>query len=255
MPLELRAVPCLSDNYAYLLHDPASGRTSVVDVPEVAPIVDVMTAQGWALSDIFITHHHHDHVGGVAELRDATGARVWGAAADAHRLPGLDHALHDGDTIAFGTQSAHVIAVPGHTIGHIAFHFPDSDMAFTADSLMALGCGRLFEGTPAQMWDSLCKLAALPDTTRICSGHDYLAANAAFAQSVDGHTPALAARLQTLDSLRHEGAPMAIATLADEKATNPFLRASDPAMKTALGMTGAGDADCFAELRARKDRF
>lgn len=255
MPLELHAVPCLSDNYAYLLHDPASGRTGVVDVPEVAPIVDTMTARGWALSDIFITHHHHDHIGGVAELRDATGASVWGAAEDAHRLPALDHALSAGDTVAFGAQAARVIAVPGHTIGHIAFHFPDSSLAFTADSLMALGCGRLFEGTPAQMWDSLCKLAALPDTTHICSGHDYLAANAAFAKSVDADNPALEARMQQLDTMRRDGAPMAIASLADEKATNPFLRAADPAMKSGLGMTGATDAECFAELRARKDRF
>lgn len=255
MPLTLLAVPCLSDNYAYLLHDPVSGRTGVVDVPETAPIVDAMTANGWALSDIFITHHHHDHIGGVAELRDATGATVWGAAADAHRLPSLDHALTEGDTIEFGRETARVIDVPGHTIGHIAFHFPDSALAFTADSLMALGCGRLFEGTPAQMWDSLCKLAALPDVTRMCSGHDYLSANAAFAQSVDAANPALATRIARLDEMRREGAPMAIATLAEEKATNPFLRADDPAMKAALGLAGASDVESFAELRARKDSF
>ena len=255
MPLTLLAVPCLADNYAYLLHDPTSGRTGVVDVPETTPIVDAMTANGWALSDIFITHHHHDHIGGVAELRDATGATVWGAAADAHRLPPLDHALAEGDIIEFGRETARVIDVPGHTIGHIAFHFPDSALAFTADSLMALGCGRLFEGTPAQMWDSLCKLAALPDATRICSGHDYLSGNAAFAQSVDADTPALAERIARLDQMRRDNAPMAIATLAEELATNPFLRAADPALKAALGMAGASDVETFAELRARKDSF
>ncbi|WP_296639400.1 hydroxyacylglutathione hydrolase [Roseinatronobacter sp.] len=255
MPLTLLAVPCLADNYAYLLHDPTSGRTGVVDVPETTPIVDAMTANGWALSDIFITHHHHDHIGGVTELRDATGATVWGAAADAHRLPPLDHALAEGDTIEFGRETARVIDVPGHTIGHIAFHFPDSALAFTADSLMALGCGRLFEGTPAQMWDSLCKLAALPDATRICSGHDYLSGNAAFAQSVDADTPALAERIARLDQMRRDNAPMAIATLAEELATNPFLRAADPALKAALGMAGASDVETFAELRARKDSF
>jgi len=255
MPLTLHAVRCLSDSYAYLLHDPASGRTGVVDVPEVAPINDALTAKGWALSDIFITHHHHDHIGGVEELRAATGATVWGAAADRHRLPPLDHALAEGDTIPFGTELARVIDVSGHTNGHIAFHFPDSQLAFTADSLMALGCGRLFEGTPAQMWHSLTKLMALPELTRICSGHDYLSGNAAFALSVDGANPALAVRIARFDDMRREAAPMAIATLAEEKATNPFLRAADPSLKAALGMAGATDGECFAELRARKDRF
>ena len=255
MPLTLVAVRCLSDNYAYLVNDPETGATGVVDVPETAPIIDAMTAYGWALSDIFLTHHHHDHVDGVEELRAATGATVWGARADAHRLPPLDHALAEGDRIAFGSEHGTVLEVPGHTVGHVAFHFPDSQLAFTADSLMALGCGRLFEGTPDQMWSSLCKLAALPDDTRICSGHDYLAANAAFARSVDGDNPALAARVDELDWLRAQGTPMAIATLAQEKATNPFLRASDPQLKASLGMAGANDAETFAELRARKDRF
>ncbi|SUZ30941.1 Hydroxyacylglutathione hydrolase [Roseibaca ekhonensis] len=255
MPLTLLAVRCLSDNYAYLIHNPATGATGVVDVPEAAPVIDAMTAKGWALSDIFLTHHHYDHVDGVAELRAATGAAVWGARADAHRLPPLDHALAEGDSISFGSEHGTVLDVSGHTVGHIAFHFPDSQLAFTADSLMALGCGRLFEGTPDQMWTSLCKLAALPDDTRICSGHDYLAANAAFAESVDRDNPALAARVAGLDKLRAQSAPMAIATMAEEKATNPFLRASDPSMKSSLGMDRATDAETFAELRARKDRF
>lgn len=255
MPLTLLAVRCLSDNYAYLIHDPATGATGVVDVPEAAPVIEAMTAKGWALSDIFLTHHHYDHVDGVAELRAATGAAVWGARADAHRLPPLDHALAEGDSIAFGSEHGTVLEVSGHTVGHIAFYFLDSQLAFTADSLMALGCGRLFEGTPDQMWTSLCKLTALPEEIRICSGHDYLAANAAFAQSVDRDNPALAARVAGLDTLRAQSAPMAIATLAEEKATNPFLRASDPSMKSSLGMAGATDAETFAELRARKDRF
>ena len=255
MPLTLHAVRCLSDNYAYLVHDPSSGRTGAIDVPEAAPICDAMTLKGWTLSDILLTHHHHDHTDGVAELHAATGATIWGARADAHRLPPLDHALAEGDTIAFGAESACVIEVPGHTLGHIAFHFPDSQLAFTADSLMALGCGRLFEGTPDQMWTSLTKLTALPDTTRICSGHDYLASNAAFAQSVDGSNPALAARIAMLDEMRRNASPMAIATLAIEKATNPFLRASDPQMKAQLGMATATDVETFAKLRDMKDRF
>lgn len=255
MPLTLLAMRCLSDNYAYIIHDPASGATGVVDVPESAPIIEALTAEGWTLSDIFLTHHHYDHVDGVEDLRAATGAAVWGARADAHRLPVLDHAVAEGDSIAFGGELGTVLDVSGHTVGHLAFHFPDSQLAFTADSLMALGCGRLFEGTPDQMWASLCKLTALPDDTRICSGHDYLAGNAAFARSVDGDNPALAARIDGLDALRAQGAPVAVATLAQEKATNPFLRATDSDLKDSLGMTGATDAETFAELRARKDRF
>ena len=255
MPLTLLAVRCLTDNYAYLLHDADSGRTVVVDAPEAAPIIDAMTSQGWTLSDIFLTHHHHDHVSGVEALRSTTGAAVWGARADAHRLPPLDHALSEGDIVTIGAERGSVVDVPGHTVGHIAFHFPESQMAFTGDSLMALGCGRLFEGTAAQMWDSLCKLSALPDATRICSGHDYLDANAAFALDVAGDTPRLAARVAGLDALRKTESPMAVVPLSEEKATNPFLRASDPALKTHLGMETAADVDVFANLRARKDRF
>ena len=181
---EIVTVACLTDNYAYLVHDPASGATAVFDVPEVAPIMAALTARGWQLSDIVITHHHDDHIQGVADLRDATGAKVWGAAADAHRLPPLDHALAEGDRVTIGTLIAHVIDVPGHTIGHVAYHMPAAGAVFTADSLMALGCGRLFEGSAAQMWDSLQKLAALPPDTLVCSGHEYTASNARFAMTI-----------------------------------------------------------------------
>lgn len=255
MPLTLHAVPCRTDNYAYLLHDETTGKTGLVDVPETAPILSALRDKGWTLTDIFLTHHHYDHTDGVEELRGVTGAQVWGARADAHRLPPLDHALAEGDAIVLGAERGTVLDVSGHTVGHVAFHFPDSQLAFTADSLMALGCGRLFEGTPEQMWDSLSKLAALPDSTQMCSGHDYLAANAAFAQSVDGDNPDLADRVARLADMRRDNRPMAIATLAEEKATNPFLRASDPALKARLGMADASDAATFAELRGRKDRF
>ncbi|WFE73936.1 hydroxyacylglutathione hydrolase [Roseinatronobacter sp. S2] len=255
MPFVLHAVPCLADNYAYLMHDPASGATAVIDVPEAAPVRQALAAQGWTLSDILITHHHDDHIGGVQDLRAATGARVWGAVADAHRLPPLDHALRDGDSVAIGGETGTVLDVSGHTLGHIAFYFADSKLAFTADSLMALGCGRLFEGTPAQMWDSLSKLMNLPEDTVICSGHDYMKGNAAFALSVDGENPDLQARIARSSLDRDKGLPMAIATLALELATNPFLRAVDPRMKTALGMAQASDVETFAHLRALKDRF
>lgn len=255
MPFMLHSVPCLDDNYAYLLHDEKTGATAVVDVPEAAPIEAALAQKGWRLSDILITHHHHDHIGGVEALRAATGARVWGAADDAHRLPPLDHALAEGDSVRIGAEAGRVLEVPGHTVGHIAFHFPDSKLAFTADSLMALGCGRLFEGRAEQMWDSLCKLMALPDDTLICSGHDYSKGNAAFALSVDADNPDLRARIKGFDTARAAGEPMAQASLALEKATNPFLRAGDAQMKAALDMADQGDGAVFAHLRALKDAF
>jgi hydroxyacylglutathione hydrolase len=190
----------------------------------------------------------------VPDLR-AGGVPVWGAAADAHRLPPLDRRLRDGDRVAVGAESGVVIDVPGHTVGHLAFHFPDSGLVFTADSLMAAGCGRLFEGTADQMWDSLQKLAALPPETLVCSGHDYLTGNLRFAASLEPQNPDLILRTERLGEMRREGRLPMPSTLAEELATNPFLRASLPAMKAAVGMQGAADAKVFAEIRARKDRF
>jgi len=255
MPLELVTLPCLADNYAYLIHDPATGATGVVDVPEAAPILAELARREWVLSDILLTHHHDDHIGGVAALRAATGARVWGAAADRHRLPPLDKALGEGDAVPFGSQSAAVLEVPGHTIGHIAFVFAEAGLAFTGDSLMAAGCGRLFEGSPEQMWASLQKLAALPDATRICSGHEYTAANLRFAAAVEPANPAIAGRTLRVMKARGEGRPSVPSRLSGERATNPFLRAHLPEMKAAVGMSGASDAEVFAALRAQKDRF
>ncbi len=255
MPLEIVTIPCLADNYAYLLHDAATGATAVVDVPEVGPIVAELKARGWRLSDILITHHHADHIQGVAELVAATGAKVTGAAADAHRLPPLDRAVAEGDQINLGSETGRVLDVPGHTLGHIAYHFPASRAVFTADSLMALGCGRLFEGSPAQMWQSLGKLAALPPETLVCSGHEYTQSNARFALTVDPDNPALISRSERVAAARAEGRPTVPSTLAEELATNPFLRAGAPQIKSALGLSEATDAECFAEIRRRKDRF
>jgi hydroxyacylglutathione hydrolase len=255
MPLELLTLPCLSDNYAYLIHDAASGKTAVVDVPEAAPVLAALARKGWKLTDILITHHHNDHIDGVEELRAATGARVSGAAADAHRLPPLDRPLRDGDTVMLGASVGRVLDVPGHTIGHIAFHFPDSALVFTADSLMAGGCGRLFEGTPAMMWDSLMKLAALPADTLVCSGHEYTASNLRFAATLEPGNPKLMSRIARVAAARAEDRPTVPSLLSEELATNPFLRAGTPGMKAAIGMEDASDAACFAEIRARKDRF
>lgn len=255
MPLEILTIPCLEDNYAYLAHDPATGATVAVDVPEAGPLISALRDRGWSLTDVILTHHHWDHVDGLGDLLAAHPARVIGAAADAHRLPPLDLAVAEGDTIAIGNETGHVLDVSGHTVGHMAVHFPGSGAVFTADSLMALGCGRVFEGTMPQMWESLSKLAALPPDTTVCSGHEYTAANARFALSVDPDNAALQARAAQIDAARAQNRPTVPSQLSEELATNPFLRASDPALKSALGMANAPDRDVFAEIRTRKDNF
>lgn len=253
MPLELLTVPCLSDNYAFLLHDAGTGRTALVDAPEAAPIRRALDAHGWRLSDILLTHHHDDHVAGVAELRD--GARVIGARADAHRLPPLDLEVAPGDPLEVLGAKVEVIDVPGHTMGHVAFHFPQDHMAFTADSLMALGCGRLFEGTADQMWDSLRKLRDLPGQTLICSGHEYTETNARFALTIEPDNQALRDRAAAIARARAEGRPTVPSHLSEERATNPFLRADMPELQRAAGLEGHSAVQVFAEIRSRKDRF
>ena len=253
MPLDLVTIPCLQDNYAFLLHDAASGHTSLVDVPEAAPILNELAARGWHLDQILLTHHHSDHIQGVPEVVAATGATVLGAQADAHRLPPLTRALAQRDTFQIGPELAHVIDVSGHTIGHLAFILPG--YAFTADSLMAGGCGRLFEGSPDVMWASLCKLAALPGETLICSGHEYTTSNLRFAASIEPENAALQARIEHVAKARAEGRATVPSRLSDELATNPFLRARLPHVKALIGRPDASDAEAFAEIRRRKDHF
>ncbi len=255
MPLEIVTIPCLKDNYAFLLHSTDTAETAVIDVPEAAPILAALDERGWQLSEIWITHHHSDHVDGVAEVKEATGAKVIGAEADAGRLPPLNHAVRDGETYRFAGSDVHVIDVPGHTVGHIAYHVPDAGAVFTADSLMALGCGRLFEGTAQQMWASLSKLAALPAETQVCSGHEYTASNAKFAMTIESGNPDLISRVGAVEKARAAGRPTVPSTLADELATNPFLRAHLPSVKAAIQMKDATDVEAFAEIRRRKDAF
>ena len=251
--LEIVTLPCLSDNYVFLAHDRATGETACIDVPEAGPVLQALAARGWTLSQILLTHHHPDHVDGVAELRAATGARVVGAGADAHRLPPLDRAVAPGDAVAIGGQAGQVWDVSGHTVGHVAYVF--DGVAFTGDSLMALGCVRLFEGTAARMWDSLSQFRALPGDTLVCSGHEYTASNARFALTIEPDNLALQARATRVAQIRADGGFTVPSLLRDERDTNPFLRAHLPQVKAGLGMHDSADADVFAEIRLRKDSF
>ena len=253
MPLEVTTLPCLSDNYAFLIHNTETGRTALVDAPEAAPIRAALQRMGWKLDQILITHHHADHVDGVDELRSAYGAEVIGAEADAHRLPKLDIAVQDGGSVTVCGEDAKVVDVSGHTVGHIAYLLPGA--AFTADSLMALGCGRVFEGTFEMMWNSLEKLAALDPDTMIYSGHDYTESNARFALSIEPDNPDLLARAESIREARLQGKATVPSRLSLELATNPFLRARLPEVKKLIGQPYASDAAAFAEIRQRKDRF
>jgi hydroxyacylglutathione hydrolase len=255
MPLEIVTIPCLKDNYAFLAHDRASGETAVIDVPEAAAIAAALAQRGWRLSHVLLTHHHWDHVDGLADLLADHPAKVMGAAADADRLPKLDIAVSEGDTITIGSEQGKVIDVSGHTMNHLAFHFPDSAVVFTADSLMAMGCGRLFEGTPAQMFASLAKLAALPPETLVCSGHEYTASNAKFALTIEPDNAALISRVEKIETARAQGRPTVPSLLSTERATNPFLRSDSPEIQANLGMSGAEPVQVFAEIRRRKDSF
>lgn len=255
MPLEIVTIPCLSDNYAFLAHDPATGVTAVVDVPEAAPILDALDTRGWKADLVLITHHHWDHVEGLEGIKARFSAKVVGARADAERLPPLDVELDEGETVSIGGEKGSVIDVSGHTVGHIAYHFPESRAVFTADSLMALGCGRVFEGTMPMMWDSLSKIAALPHDTVVYSGHEYTEANGSFAVTVDPDNPDLARRIEDIRQKRAQGLPTVPSLLSEELVTNPFLRAADAGIRAHLGMQDATDAEVFAEIRGRKDRF
>ena len=255
MGLEIVVVPCLRDNYAYLVRDGAEQQVAVVDAPEPEPIEAALAARGWTLDMILITHHHADHIDGVEALREAYGATVVGAAGDSHRLPPLDIAVRAGDMVAVGASTGEVLDVPGHTVGHIAYYFAEAEALFSADSLMVMGCGRLLEGTPGQMWDSLSRMAALPGATRVYSGHEYAAANTRFALSIDEDNPALIARAAEIEAARAKGLPTVPARLDLELATNPFLRARDPDLKARLGLPTSSDAQVFAEMRRRKDAF
>lgn len=256
MSLEIVTLTALADNYFSLLHNRDTGETVLVDAPEAAPVQDALNARGWTLTHILLTHHHPDHIDGVDALQAASGAKIIGAKADAHRLPPLDLEVNEGDQFTLAGSPCQVIDVSGHTIGHIAFYLPQEQAAFTGDSLMAFGCGRLFEGSPEIMFESLQKLAALPQDTMIYSGHEYSAGNGAFALSVDGDNPAVQARVAENRQKRANDDVTAVATLQQELATNPFLRCDQPALRMSSGLgADANAAQVFAAIRRQKDNF
>lgn len=253
--IEIEQFACLSDNYGYLIHDPETGQTAAIDTPEVEPILAALQKRNWQLTHILNTHHHYDHAGGNLELKDKTGCTIYGPKGESTKIPGIDIAVDQDDTFLFGKDHVQVLNVGGHTLGHIAYHFPECHIAFVGDALFALGCGRMFEGTAEQMWGSLSKLAALSPQTKIFCAHEYTLSNAKFAVTIDPENQALQTRAREIEIARAAGEPTVPTTIALELATNPFLRANDQKIRAQLSMQDASDVDVFAEIRARKDNF
>jgi hydroxyacylglutathione hydrolase len=253
--LEIVRIPALRDNYLWLARDPASGATAVIDPAEAEPVMAELKSRGWRLTHILNTHHHADHVGGNAALKAATGCIIVGPRADAARIPGIEVEVGEGDTYRLGEAEARVFDVPGHTSGHIAYWFPESRALFCGDTIFALGCGGLFEGTPAQMWSSISKLRRLPPETRVYCAHEYTQSNARFALTVEPTNEALIARAKAVDRKRARGEATVPSTLGEEVATNPFLRADRPELLAAAGLDGLDPVAVFGEVRRRKDRF
>lgn len=244
---------CRSDNFCALVHEPASGATAIIDAPEEGAIVAALERTGWRPTLLLITHHHGDHVEANLALKKRYGLKIVGPAAEAAKIPGIDQTVVEGDRIELGGEAATVIETPGHTAGHVSYHFPVSGVVFTADTLFSLGCGRLFEGKPATMHASLQKLAALPPETVVHCGHEYTLANARFALTIDPTNPVLKARAAEVEKLRAADRPTLPTTIGQELSTNPFLRPHDPAIRRNLGMEAASDVEVFAEIRKRKD--
>ncbi len=253
--LLIEQIPALSDNYVYLLHEPNTGATAVVDPAAAEPVQAALAARGWRLSHILNTHHHQDHTGANLALKKAWDCSVVGARRDAARIPGIDVEVGNRDTIMLGDAAAMIFEVPGHTSGHIAYWFPDSRALFCGDTLFSLGCGRLFEGTAEEMWRSLLTLRDLPAETRVYCGHEYTQANARFARTVERDNDALKERVGEVERLRAADKPTVPTTIAAERAANPFLRADEAAVQQAVGLPGGDPVAVFAELRRRKDAF
>jgi hydroxyacylglutathione hydrolase len=254
-PLEIEVFLCRSDNFGVLLHDSETGNTVSIDAPEEAPIIEALNRRGWTLTHIFTTHHHHDHVEANLSLKEKFSCKINGPHDEAIAIPGIDRSSADGDEFDFSGHRVQVIATPGHTAGHICYYLPEDGLLFAADSLFAMGCGRLFERPAADMWKSFQKLMALPDETKVYFGHEYTLSNARFALTVDPENEVLKKRAAEVDTLRNEGRFTIPTTIGLEKQTNPYMRVADAAIRTHLGLADAADEDVFAEIRTRKDKF
>ncbi len=247
--------PCLNDNFGVLIHDPTSGATATVDAPEAAPVEAALKKTGWRLTDILVTHHHGDHTAGIGELKAHHKCRVVAPRAEAQRIAHVDETVGEGDTVKVGALEGRVIDTPGHTAGHISYFFPADKLAFVGDTLFSIGCGRVIEGNAEMMWQSLLKLRALPDDTRFYCGHEYTEANIRFAKTIEPNNKALAARAEEVAKLTAAGKPTVPATIAAEKAANPFLRADNAEVAKSLGLAGNPAWRVFAEIRERKNKF
>ena len=253
--LDIRQIPVLDDNYVYLVREPVSGAVAVVDPALSDEIMAEADKLGWRITHILNTHHHSDHIGGNESIKAATKCTIVGPAHDPDRIPGMDIQVKDGDVYQFGAESAQVFFVPGHTRGHIAYWFKDSDALFCGDTMFSIGCGRLFEGTPQQMWTSLSRLRELPPTTRIYCAHEYTASNVRFAVSIDPNNAALRAYEAEVKAKRARNEPTIPSTLKLERAANPFLRADAADLQAAMSMGGQDPVAVFTEVRRRKDVF
>lgn len=255
MAVIIDVFPARQDNFGYLIHDEATGRTAALDAPEAAAIRAALQQRGWVLSDIFITHHHLDHVEGIGELKAAFGCRVVGPRGEADKIEGLDELVGDGDRVSLGETVFDVIAAPGHTLGHVVYHDAENKHLFSADALFSLGVGRMFEGTPGPMWAGLERLRALPDETLVYCGHEYTESNSKFALSVDPDNPALQARAAEVKALRAAGRATIPFVLGEDKRASPFLRADAPELARHYGLEGKAPFEVFAALRKGKDNF
>lgn len=251
--LQFHQFACLSDNYGVLVHDPESGNTASIDAPDAGAVREALSAIGWNLSHILVTHHHFDHTQGITDLKEEFKCQVIGPRGEADKISTLDQSVGDGDNFEFGGDTVSVIETPGHTLGMVNFHFTNSGVVFTGDTLFALGCGRVFEGDKPMMWRSLQKLMTLPAETIVYCGHEYTQANAAFSLTIDPENEKLIERAKEIDQLRAQGKPTLPTTIGLELETNPFLRAADPGVRSHLGMQDASDEAVFAEIRTRKD--
>jgi len=254
MAAQTRLFLCLKDNYGVLLHDPESGATAAIDAPEAAPVEAALKASGWRLTDILVTHHHADHTDGIAELKQHHRCRVVAPHGEAARIPLVDATVRENAEVRVGSLRGRVLETPGHTAGHISYFFPADKLAFVGDTLFSIGCGRVIEGTPEMMWQSLLKLRGLPDDARIYCGHEYTQANIRFAKTIEPANATLNAREREVDKLLADGQPTIPSTIGAEKAANPFLRADVPEVAKSVGLAGTPAWKVFAEIRERKNR-